>query len=699
MPLAFLVPLFLAGLAALVIPVLVHLRHRERKEPVRFPSLMFLRRVPFREVSRQQIHHWPLFLLRCLVVALLAAAFARPFFRNRSEITSLAARPGRDVVILLDRSASMGYGGRWERARVAAEETIALLGTGDRAALVPFDAAPALAVPLTDDRTLLHTALADLRPSGRPTRFAPALRTARDLLMASEQPERELVVISDFQRSGWRGELIEPLPQGTTLRAVNLATPNFANVAVVSAEVSDPGDGPTVRADLLATGAAGPGRVRVSLAFDGRPGGVREVTLADAGAARLTFPPARRSTASVRGVLRAVTGDSLAADDVFHLALRPERPLRVVVKRAPGGRAGAFLDRALGLSRRPRITVIAPGAPLGAELRDVDVVVLDDVPYPGGAEGARLTAFIQAGGGLLHVAGPSATGAWPRALVGLRVGDVVERPGGTGGTIGSVRREHPVFEPFRAPGSGDFADTRVYRYRRLAEDSVDVLARFDDGAPALVELPPTAGRGGRALLLATSVDNIWNDLPLQPVFLPLAHQLVLYAAGHVEPEPWHAVGGTATVGAERLGGASAVVIVSPSGGRSRREPTGEGVTFVLEETGFYEVREAGPGGRLLEIVAANPSAEEADLTAFDPADLVVAAGGHGARETVGPVDGSAGGRGERSQALTAAEQERSQSLWWFALAGVALLASIELLFANRLTSFIRSGPAPAREAS
>ena len=49
MPLSFLVPLFLAGLAALAIPLVVHLRHRERREPVRFPSLMFLRRIPFRE--------------------------------------------------------------------------------------------------------------------------------------------------------------------------------------------------------------------------------------------------------------------------------------------------------------------------------------------------------------------------------------------------------------------------------------------------------------------------------------------------------------------------------------------------------------------------------------------------------------------------------------------------------------------------
>ena len=51
---------------------------------MRFPSLMFLRRIPFREVRRQQIHQWPLFLLRVLAVSLLVFAFARPFLRGRS---------------------------------------------------------------------------------------------------------------------------------------------------------------------------------------------------------------------------------------------------------------------------------------------------------------------------------------------------------------------------------------------------------------------------------------------------------------------------------------------------------------------------------------------------------------------------------------------------------------------------------------
>ena len=85
MSLTFLAPLFLLGLLAVAVPIIVHLVNRERRNAIAFPSLMFLRRVPFRSVRRQRIRHWPLFALRCLALALLALAFARPFLDRESS--------------------------------------------------------------------------------------------------------------------------------------------------------------------------------------------------------------------------------------------------------------------------------------------------------------------------------------------------------------------------------------------------------------------------------------------------------------------------------------------------------------------------------------------------------------------------------------------------------------------------------------
>src|SRR5450759_4703051 len=116
---AVLTPFFLRGLSAIAIPVLIHLIQRERKRVVEFPSLMFVRRIPYQSVRRRRIRHWALLLLRAAAIALIVAAFARPFLRQSAAAAAVGGG-AREVVILLDQSASMGYGDDWDRAREAA---------------------------------------------------------------------------------------------------------------------------------------------------------------------------------------------------------------------------------------------------------------------------------------------------------------------------------------------------------------------------------------------------------------------------------------------------------------------------------------------------------------------------------------------------------------------------------------------------
>jgi len=151
---SFLTPLFLVGLAGLAIPVLLHLIQKERKNVVHFPSLMFIRRIPYQSVQRRRIRHWLLLALRLAALALLVMAFGRPFLRRAD--TALAAGSGaREVVVLLDRSYSMGYGGRWQKAIAAAQETINGLQPSDRGTIVVFSSNAEVALRSTADRSRL----------------------------------------------------------------------------------------------------------------------------------------------------------------------------------------------------------------------------------------------------------------------------------------------------------------------------------------------------------------------------------------------------------------------------------------------------------------------------------------------------------------------------------------------------------------
>src|SRR3954454_6138341 len=120
---SFLTPLFLAGLGAIAIPVLIHLIQREKKRVIEFPSLMFVRRIPYQSVRRRRIRHWALLAVRAAAIALIVAAFARPFFRQ-SAAGAAAIGGSRELVVLLDQSASMGYGDHWQKAQTAARQAV-----------------------------------------------------------------------------------------------------------------------------------------------------------------------------------------------------------------------------------------------------------------------------------------------------------------------------------------------------------------------------------------------------------------------------------------------------------------------------------------------------------------------------------------------------------------------------------------------
>src|SRR5215510_6839287 len=134
----FLFPLFLIGLAGLAVPVVLHLIQRERKQVVEFPSLMFIRRIPYQSVRRRRIRHWLLLAMRAAALALIVLAFARPFFRQSALAAAAASGGAREVVILLDQSASMGYADHWQKGQDAARTVVRGLGKDDRATLVLF---------------------------------------------------------------------------------------------------------------------------------------------------------------------------------------------------------------------------------------------------------------------------------------------------------------------------------------------------------------------------------------------------------------------------------------------------------------------------------------------------------------------------------------------------------------------------------
>ena len=94
------------------------------------------------------------------------------------------------------------------------------LNASDRGSLVLFSSGADIQLRSTSERDRLNAAVATAKPGDAATRFSPALKVAGSVVAESTLPRREVVIISDFQRGGWRGEEGARLPRGVTLTPV-----------------------------------------------------------------------------------------------------------------------------------------------------------------------------------------------------------------------------------------------------------------------------------------------------------------------------------------------------------------------------------------------------------------------------------------------------------------------------------------------
>jgi hypothetical protein len=246
----------------------------------------------------------------------------------------------------------------------------------------------------------------------------------------------------------------------------------------------------------------------------------------------------------------------------------------------------------------------------------------------------RLAGYVRNGGGLLLAAGPGVTPELIAAGFGDEMPRIRPRSAGSGAaSLVASDTRHPALALF-ADRPGALADARFTRTAELrGTDKSEVLARFDSGEPALVA---GAYGKGRVAVLGSDLANRWNDLALQPSFVPLMGELVAWVGGGSRAPQTILAGESPLEGADRPG-----VVTLPA------------------TAGHPETR-----------VAVNT-----DLKEFDPARLTAA-------EFVARVPRAVGGS-ERDSGATARRDESSRGLWRYGLLLVAVTLVAESLIGRR----------------
>jgi Aerotolerance regulator N-terminal len=536
----------LGALAALAIPIIIHLMFRARARPVDLGTLQFLKVVLRDNARRRRLRRWLLLVLRLACLALIAVLFARPYL-----IATEPAPGERLVVVLLDRSASMGLQGGTRPIDQALEEARAILarvGQGTQREAATFDRTIHPLARPADLRT------AAIEPTAASTDYNTAMAWARDILVRSRKAVKELHILTDLQRSGLgQGEPVS-VPAEVAVHLHDFGRPFPRNVAVTAVRIEPntvrPGESASITADVFNASPLPVSKcpVRLHVAAGGQKRDLeRTIDLEGRATARVVFPLEELSEGLWRGQVAAAIGDALPFDDRRFLALSVAAPARVLIMDGDPGRASYesetfFLQAALRLAppgerfARTPFDVAAVDGVSSGDLPDLDktaAVVLANVERLSAPETQRLRDFVERGGGLLVFTGDRvrADGARQLAAAGLDVGEVLgpDNAGELPWRLDRWEARHPIFAPFTDPEHGDLhrpAFATITGIKPGAETRV--LAWFRGGQPALLERRKGLGK---VLWFTSACDRAWGDWPRGRMFLPMLHQMVSYVSG------------------------------------------------------------------------------------------------------------------------------------------------------------------------
>lgn len=584
---SFLTPLYLLAGLAISLPILFHLIRRTPRGRQVFSSVMFLTPSPPRVTRRSRIEHWLLLLLRGLAICLIAAAFARPFLRAQEQVET-ASSSGRRIAILIDTSASMRRDGYWETAQQRLRDLRQEFRHDDTVQLMTFDRDVRTLLSFDDwDRLDPASRISTLlEVAGMATPTWQATQLSRAMIDAAEQldddtsqavQERRLVLISDLQSgSDWESLQGYVWPENVvvqleTIKDSEQTAPN-ASLQVVAEDAAED--------DLL--------RVRVSNSQHA----VRELfqlhwrdefsdesetvdvsteninIYVPPGQSRIVRAPERPDRGTPQQLV--LTGDDEDFDNVCYVARRAAWRVNLVF--VGEERQGRAANRTEANREQPNAeappTALDPSTSLrfflnplfpSSPSREVHVLDWDaDSPTPpveeqrmtllivGGTLSQAQTDWIQKwlskGGQVLFVARDSDQASTLYELVSSAARPVSEAEVNGYSMLQQVDLSHPLLRQFDDPRFADFTKLRFWRHRVFKTGSLPglkLVAAFDDGAPAIAEIP--AGEG-RVFLFSSGWNRDDSQLALWSKFVPLMNRLLEYAARRQNVRPQFFVG-------------------------------------------------------------------------------------------------------------------------------------------------------------
>jgi len=661
----FLNPWFLVGLAAIGLPVYIHLLRRHIIPPQPFSSLMFFERGTQSSTRHRRLRYLLLFSLRTLLLLLLVLAFANPFIRRAS-----AGASGTLMLVVVDNSFSMKAGSRFADAKQGALQLLAARPRSQKAEVMALGGRLAILTQPIQDAGALRSAAESIQPGDSRANLSELTRGVRALVETVHTPV-ELHLFSDMQKTAMPANFAEmDLPPNVTvvLHSVGSSTPNWTVESVnAPAQLADPKKS---RVQAVIAGYGTPAATKtVSLVVNGNTIATRQVAVPPDGRTLVEFQPLDVPFGLAHCAIKVDAADGFPADDASVFAVKRSDPERVLfVHQASDARSSVYFGAALAATSQASFTLQSIDSDKSSDIDPAKyafVVLSDTTALPSIFENALLR-YVRGGGNVLIATGTSAAHHAHIPVFGGTSSDAHAYSRDGYAVVGPIDLTHPAMND-----AAGWADLKVYYVAAVDPAQARVIVRLTDQTPLLME--KQVGEG-HVLLFASGLDNLTNDLPVRPAFVPFVDRTARYLSGS------DSIGGSRlvdsfvplrTAAAQASNPSAGVEILDPDGHRALSlTEAAAAQSFQLTHAGFYQIRSAN--GRTA-LIGVNPDRRESDLQPI-PKDILDLWGKGSAAQ---PSAASAAGAGYVQEKYTA------HSVWWYVMLLVLVAAVAESIVASR----------------
>ncbi|MBA4313136.1 MAG: hypothetical protein C0417_10965 [Chlorobiaceae bacterium] len=569
----FLNPLFLIGLVAAVVPIIIHFLNLRKLKIIEFSTLSFLKELQQTKIKRLKLKQILLLIIRTLIIIFIVLAFARPAMRSYF-LGTIGTNAHSTIIIILDDSFSMARrdanGELFAQAKQSALSIMNIIKDGDETYFLRLSELPSATVETaTHDIKLLRTYIDESKISNITRPIDDAIRLSARFLSQSNNANKEIYIISDNQNTLYTHsnfkEQLSLSGIGARIIIVPIGAAEIINTAVDSVEIAstifETAKPILIRASITNFNGHSIPNVLASVYLDGKRVAQKNLSLDGYGTTKTEFSVLPKKSGFNNGYIQ-IEDDALTQDNVRYFSFYIPEVLDVTFIANTENEIRlpqlALASTIPGNTNRSISTKFLSNNRLSAtDFSRTEAIICTDLQIFSEQQLLRLKDFVADGGGLIIFPNDKLDIAGYNKTIGmlLNISPAANVIGSKNAlvnlTFNKIDYDHPLFKGMFENNENKSKDRKIESpsiYKTIIfkpNATARTIITLSDNSPFLMQY--SIGRG-KIFLFSVSPSLDWSDFPIKGIFAPLLHRTTLFASSSHQQIPNFITGDQPIVG-------------------------------------------------------------------------------------------------------------------------------------------------------